>query len=76
VLCSFADRFGIHKPMLVTGFVLSSAFRLSLGVVPRTFAVVAVMILLGEAAASPLAVIADSSVVAKCKRDGDYGKQR
>jgi hypothetical protein len=37
---------------------------------------VACVILLSDAIASPVAVIADSSVVAKCKRDGDYGKQR
>ncbi|GBF92290.1 hypothetical protein Rsub_05373 [Raphidocelis subcapitata] len=75
-LCSVVDRLKLHKPMLMVCFVVSSALRGSLALVPARFAIVAPLILLADAVASPIAVIADSSVVAKCKRDGDYGKQR
>lgn len=75
-LCSIVDRLKLHKPVLIACFVVSSALRGSLALVPPRFGVVAPLILLADAVASPIAVIADSSVVAKCKRDGDYGKQR
>ena len=76
LLCAAADRFGIHRPLLIACFTLSAALRGSLALVPPSFAAVAGVILLADAVASPVAVIADSSVVAKCKQDGDYGKQR
>lgn len=62
--------------MLVLCYALAAILRGSLAMIPPSFGAVAAIVLLSDAIASPVAVIADSSVVARCKRDGDYGKQR
>lgn len=76
LLCSAAERARAHRAVLITCFTLSFCCRGALALVPPTFGAVAAAVLLGDAFAAPVPVIADSSVVAKCRRDGDYGKQR
>lgn len=76
LLCAIADRLGIHRPLLLACFLISASLRGSLALVTPHFATVAVLILTADAVAAPVAVIADSSVVAKCVKDGEYGKQR
>lgn len=76
LLCTATDRLGIHRAMLITCFVLSTLFRSTLAIVPESISLVAAVILAAEAIGAPVGVIADASVVAKCKQDGDYGKQR
>lgn len=76
LLCALADRLGVHRKLLIGCYVASAALRGSLALVRPDFGTVAALILLADVVASPVAVIADSSVVSKCTRDGDYGKQR
>ncbi|KIY96975.1 hypothetical protein MNEG_10987 [Monoraphidium neglectum] len=76
LICSLADRLKCHRQMLVACYVTSFALRGALALVPSSFGAVAALVLLGDALAAPCPVIADSTVVAKCSRDGDYGKQR
>lgn len=76
LLCSLADRLRAHRALLICCYVASFALRGCLMLVKPSFGVVATLILLADALGAPCPVIADSSVVAKCTRDGDYGKQR
>lgn len=75
LLCALADRFGLHRPLLVACFGGATLLRALLGVVPAaSVAGVAALLLVAEGVGSPVGVIADAAVVARCK--DDYGKQR
>jgi hypothetical protein len=76
LLCALADRFGLHRAALIAGFVTSVALRGALALAPPSLAAVGALLLAAEVVAAPVGVIADASVVARCKADGDYGKQR
>ena len=77
LLCALADRLRIHRALMLACFATSVALRASLGLLPPGVADVAAVLLLSEAIASPVGVLVDASVVAKCTRDdGAYGRQR
>jgi hypothetical protein len=76
LLCSLADRFRAHRFVLLFCFAASTLLRGALALAPPSFGAIAGLILVSDALAAPVPVIADASVVAKCVRDGDYGKQR
>ncbi|GBF88640.1 hypothetical protein Rsub_01539 [Raphidocelis subcapitata] len=80
LLCSLADRFRIHRAVLLSCFLLSVALRGSLSLLSGGggggVAAVAGLLLLAEAVGSPVGVIADATVVAQCTDPSDYGKQR
>jgi hypothetical protein len=75
VWSGIADRYNIHKTILIATFVVSTLVRSSVSVL-HSFAAFLVIAVLGEAIAAPCGVMADASVVASCKKDTDYGKAR
>ena len=77
LLCALADRFGLHRALLVACYAGVTLLRGALGLVPATcVGGVAALLLVAEAVGAPVGTIADASVVARCRSDGDYGKQR
>lgn len=61
--------------MLLSTFVISTVTRTST-VMAHSFAAFMLLAAAGEFMAAPVGVMADAAVVASCKQDGDYGKQR
>jgi hypothetical protein len=76
VLCALADRLRCHHAMLLLCFAAATALRGALAVAPGGVAGVSALLLLAEMVGSPVGVIVDAAVVAKCQQDGSYGKQR
>ncbi|KAK9828635.1 hypothetical protein WJX72_001232 [[Myrmecia] bisecta] len=72
---ALADATKAHRLILVAAFALSTCTRTSMAV-SGSFVVQMVLTVLTEAFGAPIGIIADSSVMASVKEEGDYGKQR
>lgn len=70
-----ADRFSIHKGILLSTFIVSTLTRTST-VAAHSFTAFMLLAAAGEFTAAPVGVMADAAVVAACKQDTDYGKSR
>ena len=70
-----ADKWRIHRFILLATYVLSSIIRLSVASV-TSFAAILTIMLLAAAINSPVTIIADAAAIAACPKEGEYGRQR
>ncbi|KAK9817419.1 hypothetical protein WJX74_008676 [Apatococcus lobatus] len=72
---AFADRIRAHRPIMFIAYALSTAAKFSISQA-KTYPQMLLLIVTAEGLTAPVMILADSSVMAACPEEGDYGRQR
>lgn len=75
VFSGIADKWKIHRSILLATFVLSTIVRVQVAAV-SSFAATLTIMLLAAAVNAPVTIIADAAAIAACPKEGEYGRQR
>jgi MFS family permease len=75
ILSGVADKWRLHRAVLLVAFVLFSGGRLAVAAA-RSFPAVLALMLFSDACGAPVTIIADAAAMAACPGEGEYARQR